>query len=228
MADLDTAALAASERERLTMESERSIHDLYRALYMRSRIGETFKGTVVALTGSGVYVQLADPFVTVLVLFDDLGGGGYELDDTGLRVVGRSSGDVVGLGDDIEVTVFDASITRRTVYARREGGSRRSGEDARRGGRKTRARGRTAPEREAPKSRRSGPKSRNGAPKSRRQTSGGRSEEPRSRGAQSPAAATGGGRTQGTSGGKASKPKLSSSHGSPFGKGRRGKRSKRR
>jgi len=121
LAELATAALAASERERLTMESERAIHDLYRALYMRSRIGETFVGNVVALTGSGVFVQLIEPPVTVLVLHDDLGPGGHELDESGLRVVSKASGDVVALGDQLTVTVFDVSILRRTVHARRVG-----------------------------------------------------------------------------------------------------------
>jgi ribonuclease R len=135
LAELGTAALTASERERLTMESERAIHDLYRALYMRSRIGETFVGNVVALTGSGAYVQLVDPYVTVLVLNEDLGPGGYELDESGLRVVSKGTGDVVGLGDQLEVTVFDASIVRRSVYARRVGGATRRAEfrGARRG-----------------------------------------------------------------------------------------------
>ena len=127
LADLRTAALTSSERERLTMESERAIHDLYRALYMRSRIGEIFKGNVVALTSSSLYLQVTEPYVTVNVLFDDLGPGGYALDENGLRVSGKRSGEVVGLGDELTITVFDVSITRRTVYGRRNGG----GEQAR-------------------------------------------------------------------------------------------------
>ncbi|MBM4376485.1 MAG: VacB/RNase II family 3'-5' exoribonuclease [Deltaproteobacteria bacterium] len=117
--DLELAALGASERERLTMESERSIHDLYRALFMRERLGETFTGTVTALTGSGLYVQLPEPFVTVLVLHEDLGPGGYELDESGLRVVAPRSGETIALGDELTLTIVDASITRRTVYGRR-------------------------------------------------------------------------------------------------------------
>lgn len=135
--DLELAALTASERERLTMGAERSIHDLYRALYMRSRLGETFTGVVGALTGSGLYVELREPFVTVLVLFDDLGPGGFELDESGLRVVAKRSGEVVALGDELTLTVSDASITRRTVYGRRVVGER---DERRRGERGERSR----------------------------------------------------------------------------------------
>jgi ribonuclease R len=114
---LKAAAQQSSERERRAMEVEREVVDLYRALYMRGRLGETFEGTVTAVVGSGAFVTLDDPFVEVLVAAEAMGRDAYVLDDDRLRFVGQRSGDTVGLGDRVVVTVEDVSLLRRTVHA---------------------------------------------------------------------------------------------------------------
>ncbi len=116
---LRQAANTASERERNAMETERQIADLYRAIYMRDRIGEVLEGVVTAITHSGVFVQIADPFVDVLVGMDVLGRESYEMDENGLRAVGLRSGDAVGLGDALRIEIEDVSLGRRAVYGRR-------------------------------------------------------------------------------------------------------------
>jgi ribonuclease R len=119
---LAEAALASSIAERRAMEVERAIVDLYRTFLMKDRIGQRFEGTVTAVVGSGLFVQLDAPYVDVLIRLEDLGHGHWEVDDDALRVVAARSGDVVALGDRIAVEVIDASILRRTVYAKRVGG----------------------------------------------------------------------------------------------------------
>jgi len=117
--DLRTSATLASGREREIMEIEREVVDLYRALYMRTHIGDQLEGTVTGLVGSGVYVQLDSPFVDVLVKLEALGPDDYELDDSGLRIVGRRSGEAISLGDRMLVEIEDVAVLRRTVYGRR-------------------------------------------------------------------------------------------------------------
>jgi ribonuclease R len=114
---LGEAARQSSERERRAMDVEREVVDLYRALYMRGRLGETFEGTVTGVVGSGCFVTLDDPFVEVLVSAEAMGRDAYVLDDERLRFVGQRSGDTLGLGDRTVVTVEDVSLLRRTVYA---------------------------------------------------------------------------------------------------------------
>jgi ribonuclease R len=92
---------------------------LYRAFMMKDRIGARFEGTVTAVVGSGVFVQLDSPFVDVLVRLEDLGSDHWEVDDELLRVVAARSGGVIALGDRIAVEISDVSLLRRTVYARR-------------------------------------------------------------------------------------------------------------
>jgi ribonuclease R len=118
---LADAALASSITERRAMEVERAIVDLYRAYMMKSRIGARFEGTVTAVVGSGLFVQLDAPFVDVLVRLEDLGADRWEIDDDTLRVVAARSGEVIALGDRLLVEIVDVAILRRTVYARRVG-----------------------------------------------------------------------------------------------------------
>jgi ribonuclease R len=127
---LREAATTASERERKAMEVEREVVDLHRALLMRSRLGDTFEGTVTGLVGTGVFVNIDDPFVDVLVRMESLGPDQYEIDDEGLRVIGLRSGDRIAIGDTMLVQIEDVAILRRTVYARRLVGELSGGEPA--------------------------------------------------------------------------------------------------
>jgi ribonuclease R len=95
---------------------------------MRDRVGERFEGTVTAVVGSGLFVQLDTPFVDVLVRLEDLGPDNWAVDDDALRVFAARSGERIGLGDRLLVEITDAAILRRTVYARRVGGEGADGQ----------------------------------------------------------------------------------------------------
>jgi ribonuclease R len=113
------SAVTASERERRAMQVERDVVDLYGALLMREMIGDLFIGTVTGIVGSGVFVTLEDPFVSVLVKLEALGKDDYEPDDDGFAVVGKRSGDRVELGERLHVEILEVSLDRRTTYGRR-------------------------------------------------------------------------------------------------------------
>ena len=136
-AEMAEAAFAASTAERRAMEVERAVVDLYRAFLMKDRIGERYEGTVSAVVGSGMFVQLDAPFVDVLIRLEDMGDERYEIDEEGLRVVGSRSGDVVSLGDRVLVEIIDVAILRRSVYGKRiHEGAKMPHRDDRRGKKK--------------------------------------------------------------------------------------------
>jgi len=116
---LRNAAATATECERRGMVVEREVVDLHRALLMRSHVGALYEGTVTGLVGTGVFVNVDEPFVDVLVRMEALGPDRYDLDDEKLRVIGARSGDRIALGDRMLVQIEDVSILRRTVYGRR-------------------------------------------------------------------------------------------------------------
>src|SRR5205814_2711369 len=87
--DLQKMAAAASFAERQAMEVEREVIDLYRAFFLRDRIGDELEGTISGVAGFGVFVVVDDPFVEGLVRVGALSDDYYELDEATMRLVGR-------------------------------------------------------------------------------------------------------------------------------------------
>jgi ribonuclease R len=108
-------AAAASFCERNAMEVEREVVDLYRAFFLRDRIGDVFDGTISGVAGFGVFVVVDDPFVEGLVRVGALSDDFYEFDEATCRLVGRRSGRVFALGDAVKVEVQSVSVVRRKV-----------------------------------------------------------------------------------------------------------------
>lgn len=116
---LRVAATRSSARERAAMSVEREVVDLYRALYMQEHLGEMFEGNVVSFAPHGVFINVEEPFVDVLVRFESIGRERYELSDNELYLVAPRSGDRIQLGDKMTVEIEEVSLMRRSVYGRR-------------------------------------------------------------------------------------------------------------
>jgi ribonuclease R len=127
--DLSAAALESSKKERAAMEVEREVSNLYRAIYMQTRIGEEFDGRITGMSSAGMYVSVDDPCVDVLITFEELGQDQFETDELELGVVGVRSGEKLMLGDRLRLEIIDSQITRRTVYGRRLGGAELEDDD---------------------------------------------------------------------------------------------------
>lgn len=111
---LTELAAMSSGHERRAMEAEREAVAMYRAYLMRDQIGETFPGTVSAVTSFGAFVEIESPFVEGLIKIDSLGTDvGY--DELHLRLRARRSGFTITMGDAVEVQVVDVSVARRRI-----------------------------------------------------------------------------------------------------------------
>lgn len=115
--ELESTSVYCSERERAVAQAERDVKALYAAMYMRDRIGDRFEGTVTGFSSVGMFVTLDDPFVDGMVRIASLGTGrhGYDVEDNGVRVSARSSGDAISVGDRVVVDVENVSLPRRQV-----------------------------------------------------------------------------------------------------------------
>ncbi|HEY1587262.1 MAG TPA: ribonuclease R, partial [Polyangia bacterium] len=89
---LQEMAAASSKAERRAMEAERDVVDLYRAVLMKDRIGEEYEGTIAAVVGFGLFVQIESPFVEGLVKLGALADDQYDYDEETQRLVGRGTG----------------------------------------------------------------------------------------------------------------------------------------
>jgi ribonuclease R len=108
-------AAESSAHERRAMEAEREVVDMYRAFLMRDRIGEEYDGSVVGVTGFGIFVQIESPFVEGLVRGELLPGAPFQLDEQGMRLVSPKTGRAFALGDTVHVRIENVSVPRRQI-----------------------------------------------------------------------------------------------------------------
>lgn len=114
MDELADLAAHCSRRERVAVDAERAVMDLYKALYLQERIGEQYDGQVIAVTGIGLFVQLEEHAVEGLLRVDELRDDYYTFDHERGQLVGRR-GSVWSLGDRLRIEVLSVSPARRRV-----------------------------------------------------------------------------------------------------------------
>jgi len=111
-------AARSSLRERATADAERDSKALFAAAYMRDRLGDRFEATITGFGSAGIYIVLDRPFVDGMIRQGALErerGELFELEDTGVRLVGKRSGYALTIGDKLVVEALDASLQRRKV-----------------------------------------------------------------------------------------------------------------
>ena len=116
---LQAMANAATFCERRAMEVEREVVDLYRAYFMRNRVGDILEGAVSGVTGFGLFVTVDEPFVEGLVRMEYLTPDDfYDFDPASASLVGRHSGSTFTLGDRVSVEILQVSVARRRIELR--------------------------------------------------------------------------------------------------------------
>jgi ribonuclease R len=116
---LQRAATSASFSERKAMEVEREVVDLYRAFFMRDRVGDVLEGAVSGVTSFGLFIVIDEPFIEGLVRTDYLTPDDfYDFDEVACRLIGRRSGRTFSLGDRVKVEVLQVSVARRRIELR--------------------------------------------------------------------------------------------------------------
>ncbi len=110
-------AMSAGKLERRAMTVEREVKDVYRCILVKDRIGEEFEATVTGVAPHGIYCSFDSPFVEALCHVTALGNDFYELDQHGLRLVGRRSGASYGLGDRLTVRLESVNVAERSILA---------------------------------------------------------------------------------------------------------------
>ena len=105
---VEKAALQSSDTELRAVQIEREADDCYAAEYMRSHVGETFRGVITSVTDFGVYVTLEN-HAEGLYHIHDMPEGEYEIEE-GWFIRNASTGETFRLGDAIEVVCARADV----------------------------------------------------------------------------------------------------------------------
>ena len=138
--ELDTAAAHVSMTERRAEQAERRVDAWLKCALVEDRVGEVFHGTVAAVTGHGIFVELDGLFVQGLVHISKLGRDYYHHLPESMALVGERSGDRFTLGDRLDVVVEEVNVALGRIDLRLPGGkaSGRRGRTMRGRGRPTR------------------------------------------------------------------------------------------
>jgi len=155
---LEAMAEHCSANERRADEASRDSADALKCEFMLDKVGQVFDGVIVSVNSFGLFVELADIYITGLLHITALDKDYFHFDPVGHRLTGERSGKVYRLGDPIRVQLAAVNMDERKIDFVLEGGEReerrpagrkggRGRRDERRGGReRTRpARAETAP-----------------------------------------------------------------------------------
>ena len=114
---LDAVAEHISATERRAAAAERGAFERYRAIVLARSIGSIFTGRISGVTEFGLFVTAAENGAEGLVPISTLPGDYYDGDKRAHRLIGRRSGRIFRLGDEVRVRLVEAdAIGGRVVF----------------------------------------------------------------------------------------------------------------
>lgn len=99
----------SSEAERRAIDAERETDELKKTEFMADKVGQEFMGTIISITGFGMFVQLpntVEGLVHVSMMDDDY----YRFDEDHLVMIGERTGKVFRIGQPIKVKLMRADV----------------------------------------------------------------------------------------------------------------------
>ncbi len=114
-----------SERDRTAEAASREMVDFMKALFMRDKVGERFRGHVSGVANFGIFVELEDIFVEGMVPLEFMTDDYYAYIPEEHAVLGRRTGRRFRLGDPVTVRVEGVELaSRRVTFQLMAGGTR--------------------------------------------------------------------------------------------------------
>ena len=112
---LNAAATFCSMTERRADEATRDVLTWLKCIYMKDKLGQTFEGTISAVTSFGLFVMINNIYVEGLVHVSALKNDYYQFDAIRHRLVGERTNQVYHLGDPIRVMVARVDADARKI-----------------------------------------------------------------------------------------------------------------
>ena len=113
--DMSRLGKHCSATERRADEATREVVAWLKCEYMQDKLGQVFRGTISAVTGFGIFVELDDIYVEGLVHVTSLKNDYYAFDAIKHRLVGERGGHVYRLGDKMSVLVARVDLDERKI-----------------------------------------------------------------------------------------------------------------
>ncbi len=104
-----------SETERTAETAQRDLLAWLRTKFMAGKVGQTFTGTVSAVTSFGIFVELEEFYIEGLIHLSSLHDDYYRFHEDRLMLVGENTGRVFRIGDQLTIQVASVNLPRRHV-----------------------------------------------------------------------------------------------------------------
>lgn len=112
---VEAIGMQSSAAERRADDASRDVMDFLKCEYLLDHVGDTYQGTVSAVTGFGLFVELDDIFVEGLIHVTSLPEDYYNYAKETQSLVGKRSGTRFSLGDKLTVQVTSVDIEERRI-----------------------------------------------------------------------------------------------------------------
>ncbi|MDP3558281.1 MAG: ribonuclease R [Bacteroidota bacterium] len=116
--ELELLCKHSSDQERTAAEAERASVKYKQVEFMKDKVGETFDAIISGVTEWGIYAEIIENRCEGMIKSRDLKGDHYTFDAEAYRYVGRNSGKVFALGDQVKIIVVDADLVKKQLNFR--------------------------------------------------------------------------------------------------------------
>ena len=104
-----------STTEKQAVEAERASTKYMQVLFLKEKIGQTFKGKITGLTEWGFYVELNENKCEGLVPMRSLEDDHYYYDHSTQKIIGNNTSQTYFLGMEVMVVVKNTNIFKRQI-----------------------------------------------------------------------------------------------------------------
>ena len=114
-APYDEMCKHSSEMERKATQAERESIKYKQVEFLIDKKGKVFDGVISGVSKWGIFVSLNVSKSEGLIRFNEFKDDYYYLDEENYRIIGRQSGNIYRLGDDVNVLVKDVDLEKKQL-----------------------------------------------------------------------------------------------------------------
>jgi ribonuclease R/exosome complex exonuclease DIS3/RRP44 len=113
--EMNKISSISTKKEKVATKAERETIKLMQTIFMKDKLGESFKGIISGVTERGIYVEMEKNFCEGFIEVSKLKNDYFYYDMEKHRLVGELTNKSYQLGDKINVIVEKADIIKREV-----------------------------------------------------------------------------------------------------------------
>ena len=113
--ELEQLCKHSSDMEKLAAEAERASIKYKQVEYLTDKIGQEFKGVISGVTEYGLFVEIIENKCEGMIRVRDMKDDSYSFDADNYRMVGRRTGRIYSLGDNVNIIVRRADLVKKQL-----------------------------------------------------------------------------------------------------------------